>query len=407
MGRPKGIPISKTAHLAIALGYSVIALMAMLAAAQAFGLAAGLALGGFAFLLGALAHEMVARRRNDLKFLRRLAALRRINHDIQDQLDRARDEARRVYEVLEAAGSTKSDEPRRMNDVVAEVKVLQSLVERLSGNGRPAAADRSSAAAIGEALAPRLEAELGETRLLDIVRDGLNRDRVDLYLQPIVSLPQRKRRYFECFSRIRAEDGAIIGPEQYLEIAEQEGLVNAIDNMLLFRCVQLLRRTQKRKYNVGFFCNVSRNSLGDTAFFHDFIEFMGDNADLAPNLFFEFAQADLAAHDALALDELNRLSDLGFRFSVAQVSHLDLNVTALASRHFGFVKVEAAMLLQRTRQQPPEVDLRDFKALLDQAGIDLIVEKIEGEAELVELLDYNIDYGQGFLFGEPRLAREL
>ena len=389
MGRPKGNPISRTTHLAIALGYSVVALVAMLAAVQAFGLAAGLALGGFAFLLGALVHETVARRRNDLLFLRRLAALRRISHDIQDQLDQTRDEAHRVYEVLEAAGSTKSNEPRRMNDVAAEVKVLHSLVERLSGNGRPAAA------------------AIGDARLLDFVRDGLNRDRVDLYLQPIVSLPQRKRRYFECFSRIRAEDGGIIEPERYLEIAEQEGLVDAIDNMLLFRCVQLLRRTQKHKYNVGFFCNVSRHSLGDTAFFHDFIEFMGDNAELAPNLFFEFAQADLAAHDASALDELNRLSDLGFRFSVAQVSHLDLNVTALASRHFGFVKVEAAMLLQRTRQQPPEVDLRDFKALLDQAGIDLIVEKIEGEAELVELLDYNIDYGQGFLFGEPRLAREL
>ncbi len=377
----------------------------MLAAVPVFGLEAGLALGGFVFLLGALAHEVVARRRNDLKFLRRLAALRRISHDIQDQLDQARDEARRVYEVLEAAGSAKSDEQRYMDDVVAEVKVLQSLVERLSDNGRPAAAD--GAAAIGEALAPRLEAELGEARLLDMVRDGLNRDRVDLYLQPIVSLPQRKRRYFECFSRIRAEDGGIIGPEQYLEIAEQEGLVNAIDNMLLFRCVQLLRRTQKRRYDVGFFCNVSRHSLGDTAFFHDFIEFMGDNADLAPNQFFEFAQADLAAHDASALDELGRLSDLGFRFSVDQVSHLVLNVTALASRHFGFVKVEAGMLLERIRQQPPDVDLRDFKALLDQAGIDLIVEKIEGEAELVELLDYNIDYGQGFLFGEPRLAREL
>ncbi len=252
MERSKGKPISRIAHLAIALCYSVVALVLglMLAAVPVFGLEAGLALGGFVFLLGALAHEVVARRRNDLKFLRRLAALRRISHDIQDQLDQTRDEARRVYEVLEVAGNTKPDQRRRMNDVAAEVKVLQSLVERLSGNGRPAAADGSAAAAIGEALAPRLEAELGEARILDIVRDGLNRDRVDLYLQPIVSLPQRKRRYFECFSRIRAEDGAIIGPEQYLELAEQEGLVNAIDNMLLVRCVQLLRRSQKRKYNV-------------------------------------------------------------------------------------------------------------------------------------------------------------
>ena len=47
-----------------------------------------------------------------------------------------------------------------------------------------------------------------------------------------------------------------------------------------------------------------------------------------------------------------------------------------------------------------------FKAALDRNAIDLIVERIESEETLVELLDYNIDLGQGYLFGEPRPARE-
>ena len=34
------------------------------------------------------------------------------------------------------------------------------------------------------------------------------------------------------------------------------------------------------------------------------------------------------------------------------------------------------------------------------------VEKIETEKQLVELLDFNIDYGEGFLFGEPRRSDE-
>ena len=121
----------------------------------------------------------------------------------------------------------------------------------------------------------------------------------------------------------------------------------------------------------------------------------------------EFAQADLASHDAAVVGELDRLSDLGYRFSLNQVNDLVLNVTSLASRHFGFVKIGAAALLGRIRQEPPEVDLRDFKTLLDQAGIDLIVDRIESESDLIELLDYNIDYGHGALFGEPRLARDV
>jgi cyclic-di-GMP phosphodiesterase TipF (flagellum assembly factor) len=37
--------------------------------------------------------------------------------------------------------------------------------------------------------------------------------------------------------------------------------------------------------------------------------------------------------------------------------------------------------------------------------IDLIATKVEDETRLLEILDYDIDFGQGFLFGEPRLAR--
>ena len=46
-----------------------------------------------------------------------------------------------------------------------------------------------------------------------------------------------------------------------------------------------------------------------------------------------------------------------------------------------------------------------LKAALDASKVRLIAEKIEEEETLVELLDYSIDFGQGYLFGEPRLAR--
>ena len=43
-----------------------------------------------------------------------------------------------------------------------------------------------------------------------------------------------------------------------------------------------------------------------------------------------------------------------------------------------------------------------LKRALERHGIDLIVEKIETEATLLDLLDYQIDFGQGYLFGEPQ-----
>ena len=51
------------------------------------------------------------------------------------------------------------------------------------------------------------------------------------------------------------------------------------------------------------------------------------------------------------------------------------------------------------------IAIEDIKRVFNRQGMDLIVEKIETEPQLLDLLDLKIDYGQGYLFGKPRLAR--
>jgi cyclic-di-GMP phosphodiesterase TipF (flagellum assembly factor) len=103
--------------------------------------------------------------------------------------------------------------------------------------------------------------------------------------------------------------------------------------------------------------------------------------------------------------ELERLARRGFRFSMDQVTDLSLDTDALAERQFRFIKVDAQRLLQAVHDPASPLDLRRFKASLDRNGIDLVVERIENEDTLRELLDYPIDFGQGYLFGEPRIAK--
>lgn len=263
----------------------------------------------------------------------------------------------------------------------------------------------SSVSQLPPTVPPPLVADLGEAEILDAVREALRHDQVDLYLQPIVSLPQRKVRYYECFSRIRTGGDSVIVPEQFIALSKREGLLGAIDNILLFRCVQLVRRAQKRRHNVGFFCNISAHTLGDRAFFSDFSEFIAANAELASQLVFELNQDDVANRWDEVAPFLMRLARLGFTFSLDRVTDLDLDVAELTRRHFRFVKIDVAGLLARARQDAQSI--ASLKRSLDRAGIDLIVEKIEDEADLIEALDFQIDFGQGYLFGGPQKSREV
>ena len=385
----------------------------------------GILSGAVVFLVLALAHQTLARTGQARNLAAQLSALSKAHDDHAGEFGLARDQFGQIRDALLAYGNKKSADGKELDKVVAEVKLLQGLVDELSGDAadtRARAGGGGSSGGPGPAGAqPALEPDqpgserslapvaggLDDQAILEIIRDGLKRDRVDLVLQPIVSLPQRKRRYVEAFTRIRAEDGSIIVPQQYIGIAEREGLITAIDNMLLFRCVQLLRRPQVRGANIGFFCNISPYTLADRTFFGEFVDFMRENAELASDLIFEFSQATVAARDEDILTQLARLSSLGFRFSMDQVASLALDYGWISRHHFRFIKIEAQTLLDELRTPSGELDIdaQDLKRTLERHGMNLIVEKIETEPDLLEILDLQVDYGQGYLFGEPQSAR--
>ncbi len=241
--------------------------------------------------------------------------------------------------------------------------------------------------------------------ILAITRDALERARVSLFLQPIVSLPTRRVEYYEAYSRIQDHAGNFIGPQQYLGLAERAGLVGAIDNNLLFRCIQLLRRVRRHNRDYGFFCNVSPHTLRDDAFFGQFIEFLSESLELVDDLIFEFSQADVETHYNDFADNLDRLAKLGFSFSIDRVERLDFNFSEIAKRNFHYIKVDAANLISLAGTERGQEQFHYLQQDLMDSRVTMIVEKIEAEPQLVELLDHNISFGQGYLFGEPRTSQ--
>ena len=403
--------MSLWSHLALLLIYTVVA-AAIFVVPDIFPTVDGATahtIAAFVFMAGALLHEVMTRHAREHLTARRLGAVRRELGELRAELGKAREEAKRVSEAMDDVAPAQPGAPapqRSIDTVVAEVKVLQSLIEQLYS--RRLALSPASRRGLGAVVPedPAAASEAAASDMLELVRDALRRDRVDLYLQPIVSLPQRKHRFYECFSRIRSADGTLIQPQEYIEVAEQAGLMAAIDNLLLFRSVQLVRKTQKSKFDVGFVCNISPHTLSDSIFLGEFVTYIQEHATLASNLILEFPLIDFMAHDAATAEALTRLLQTGVRFSIDQVTDLKMDIDGLARRGVRFVKLPAATLLSELRLEHPTVDPRALKDSLDRAGIDLIVEKVESESDLIELLDFQIDFGQGFLFGEPRIAKE-
>ncbi len=298
----------------------------------------------------------------------------------------------------------------RAEELTGEVRMLETLIQQMSDS-----VDQRLAEARPPAATPFEDRHRAQAAaLLRTVHDALTENRVDLYLQPVVSLPQRRTVFYESFTRLRDSTDRVMMPAEYLSIAEGEGLVPAIDNLLLFRCAQIVRRLARQDRKVGVFCNVALSSLGDETFFPQFLEFLSQNRDLNQALIFELGQATFDARGAVEARNMAKLADLGFRFSIDKVQTLDLDFADLQRSDVKFVKVAADLLIEQLLDLDgaaplpslPDIRAADFAGLTRRYGIEVVAEKCESERQIVDVLELDVGMGQGHLFGEPRAIKE-
>ena len=338
---------------------------------------------------------------------------------------------------LASANATGAD---RIQAVVGEIGELGVLVKQLAvsvashddmlsagvpfsaPSGRPAnepppfpAEDANGAAA---ALAPAVVAvpvvvatekpgpsSRSEAQVLSSVKAALEENRLDIYLQPMVTLPQRKVRFYEAVTRLRDENDQVLEADDFIGIAEAAGLIGRIDHMVMLRCVQVLRRLMVRNKDVGVFCNVAAATLANPATFAQCLDFLEANRALAPSFVLEFKQATFRNLGPTESEHLAALAQRGYRFSIDHVTDLRIEPRELADRGVRFIKVPATLLLDPRQSSTSDIHPSDLSDLLGRFGIDLIAERIEGERAVVDLLDFDVRFGQGFLFAPPRPLR--
>jgi cyclic-di-GMP phosphodiesterase TipF (flagellum assembly factor) len=243
------------------------------------------------------------------------------------------------------------------------------------------------------------------TQLLAAVKNAIEENRLDIYLQPMVTLPQRKVRFYEAVTRLRDDKDQVLAADDFIATAEAGGLIGRIDHMVMLRCVQVLRRLLVRNKDVGVFCNVSAATLGNPVNFAQCLDFLEANRALAPSFVLEFKQATFRNLGPAETEHLAALSQRGYRFSIDHVSDLRIEPRELADRGVRFIKVPAALLLDPRQASTSDIHPSDLSDLLGRFGIDLIAERIEGERAVVDLLDFDVRFGQGFLFAPPRPLR--
>lgn len=240
---------------------------------------------------------------------------------------------------------------------------------------------------------------------LRAVAEGLIGDAVDLYVEPVVTLPERKLAFFECYGGVRGADGNALTIDQDLDMSGRESLMAAIENALMIRCMERMEKLDVSGIETGkCFYNVPGVTLADRNFFSGLLGHLQTRPALAGRMVMEFAQSALMEHGEKGIEDLVQIQECGCSFSIDEITDLAIDFESLVGFGFRFAKVGSKFIrTQASASKDPET-VRSLAGTLKDQGIDLIVETVETDLSLVELIAFEIAYGQGPLFGQPSIT---
>lgn len=242
-----------------------------------------------------------------------------------------------------------------------------------------------------------------ETREEEIVQ-ALKEDSIELYLQPIVALPQRRPKLYEVLARLKIGDDRLV-PAEFMPVLERRNLVTALDKQVLARGAAIARHLSSRGSDALIMCNMNPSSLAQPDFGRSLLRLVEAYPELAQRIVLEASQRIWRKPGLEVAQLLTALKAKGVSFSLDKAHDWRFDPITLADRGVKFIKLPTELLLNAETRKNQDIDLSDFSSLLARAGIQLIAEKVETEVQVVELLDLNVPLAQGYLFSPPRAVR--
>ena len=265
----------------------------------------------------------------------------------------------------------------------------------------------SSVASTGLVAEPSalVDAQLGkrdDARLVAIM-DAFNTGGLEVHLQPIAALPQRRTVGYEALARLRLADGALLMPSEFIAALERAGHASGLDAQVLTQILAIASRLNIKGNEQFVSLNLCAGTWADARALGSIARVLEAFQSEAARLIIEVPQRTFRQLDPTRLGIVGGMSARGVRFALDHVSDLRLDPNALADRGVRYIKASAAVLAGLEERSPGlDIDVADLAQLLRRAGIELIGERAESDRLIADLIDLDIRLAQGFAISQPR-----
>jgi len=235
---------------------------------------------------------------------------------------------------------------------------------------------------------------------------ALENDRFVLHLQPILNLRENRIVRHEALLRMIGENGELIPPSVFLNVAERFGLIHEIDRWVVCKAINIiaeLRRTGK------FQClevNLSGKTVANTDFLSQTRQELEITDTNPSNLILGIPESAIVENAGEIHSFITSFKDIGCRFALDDYGRFS-SFNHLKHLPIDYLRISGSFISDLPHNRVHQHLVRGMVEVARGLGKQTIANHVNSDETLQLLQEYGVDYAQGYHIGLPTAISEI
>jgi diguanylate cyclase (GGDEF)-like protein/PAS domain S-box-containing protein len=248
----------------------------------------------------------------------------------------------------------------------------------------------------------------GEIHWLQRIQQALRDGRFLLYTQEILASPPGSQRgpAMEVLVRMIGDDGAVIGPGEFLKAAERYRLMPMVDRWVVQAALTALGNGGlSLPHGRSLAINLSGQTLADGGFLEFVVDCLDHSGVLPQQICFEVTESSVIANFEQARRFIGVLHGMGCSFALDDFGSGIGSFTQLRSLPMDYLKIDGTYMRNLNADSVNQAMVQAMVRLARTLNFAVIAEQVEDQATLTIAQRMGVDYAQGFAISRPEPMR--
>lgn len=234
------------------------------------------------------------------------------------------------------------------------------------------------------------------------IRTAIDEQGFEMYYQPIYSVKEQRVVSAEALIRLHDQKLGFISPEVFIPIAEKDGYILEIGNIVLKSVCKFFQENRLEEYGIQY---IEINLSVVECMQHDLAKRLFDitrSYGLSPKyLNLEITETTTTGFIDRIRHTMQRLTEDGFAFSMDDYGTGYSNLKSIYGLPFKYIKIDKSILWTSMKNEKAYIVLKNTFQLAKVLGKKVVMEGVETEEQIHRLKELDCEYLQGYYFSKP------